>query len=232
MVARAALVPAGTPIHLQVADALERQNRRWGASKRRCKIFSGCARARMPWSLGSKSGLFGGPLLSLFKVASVLALAKQVESADVPCVPLFWMATEDHDLAEVNQALLLGSDLPAERVHRPGRRPRRIRRWRRCASRTERTSGRAGGEAAGRRRRWRRCCARATARARLSLRRSPSCVRGCSAITGWFCSIRPMTSCIASRRRCLSRRLSVRPSWTTRYSREMPKSRRPDITSR
>ena len=29
---------------------------------------------------GQQVGLFGGPLLSLFKVASVLALAKQVES--------------------------------------------------------------------------------------------------------------------------------------------------------
>ncbi len=28
----------------------------------------------------------------------------------MPCVPVFWMASEDHDLAEVNQTLLLGSD--------------------------------------------------------------------------------------------------------------------------
>ena len=40
----------------------------------------------------------------------MLALAKQVESAGVPCVPIFWMATEDHDLAEVNQSLLLTNE--------------------------------------------------------------------------------------------------------------------------
>src|ERR1019366_7160895 len=48
--------------------------------------------------------------MSLFKAASVLALAKQVEQAGVECVPVFWMATEDHDLDEVNQALLLTHD--------------------------------------------------------------------------------------------------------------------------
>ena len=71
-------------------------------------------------SPGSRSGLFGGPLLSLFKVASVLALAKQVEAAGVACVPIFWMATEDHDLAEVNQALLLTNDFQLAAVHGGG----------------------------------------------------------------------------------------------------------------
>ena len=44
------------------------------------------------------------------KVASALALARQMEASGVPCVPVFWMASEDHDLAEVNQALLLTQD--------------------------------------------------------------------------------------------------------------------------
>jgi bacillithiol biosynthesis cysteine-adding enzyme BshC len=40
----------------------------------------------------------------------VLALARQLEAQGVECVPVFWMAAEDHDLAEVNQALLLTHD--------------------------------------------------------------------------------------------------------------------------
>ncbi len=107
---RAALVPAGNPIHHQVADALERQNRGWGASDATLQNIRRLREGAHAVVTGQQVGLFGGPLLSLFKVASVLALAKRVESAGVPCVPLFWMATEDHDLAEVNQALLLGSD--------------------------------------------------------------------------------------------------------------------------
>ena len=108
--ARYGSVPAGNPIHQQVADALERQNRRWGASEATLKNIQRLREGAHAVVTGQQVGLFGGPLLSLFKVASVLALAKRIESADVPCVPLFWMATEDHDLAEVNQALLLGSD--------------------------------------------------------------------------------------------------------------------------
>jgi bacillithiol synthase len=107
---RAASVPAGNPIHQQVADALERQNRAWGAGEKTLANIQRLREGAHAVVTGQQVGLFGGPLLSLFKAASVLALAKQVESTGVPCVPIFWMATEDHDLAEVNQALLRGSD--------------------------------------------------------------------------------------------------------------------------
>ena len=108
---RAANVPAGTPIHAQVADALERQNRSWGAGEKTLANIQRLRDGAHAVVTGQQVGLFGGPLLSLFKAASVLALAKQVEGAGVPCVPIFWMATEDHDLAEVNQSLLLTNDL-------------------------------------------------------------------------------------------------------------------------
>jgi bacillithiol biosynthesis cysteine-adding enzyme BshC len=107
---RAAMVPAGTRIHAQVADALERQNRDWGAGEKTLANIQKLRDGTHAVVTGQQVGLFGGPLLSLFKAASVLALAKQVESAGVPCVPIFWMATEDHDLAEVNQSLLLTND--------------------------------------------------------------------------------------------------------------------------
>ena len=106
----AAVVPAGTKIHVEVADALERQNRAWGASDATLRNIQRLREGAHAVVTGQQVVLFGGPLLALLKVASVLALAKQVESAGVPCVPVFWMATEDHDLAEVNQALLLGND--------------------------------------------------------------------------------------------------------------------------
>ena len=107
--ARAASVPHGSEIHARVADALEKQNRGWGASELTLANIQRLREGAFAVVTGQQVGLFGGPLLSLFKAASVLALAKQVESSGVPCVPIFWMATEDHDLAEVNQALLLDS---------------------------------------------------------------------------------------------------------------------------
>jgi len=106
---RAAVVPHGTPLHRQVADALERQNRTWGASEKTLANIERLHEGAHAVVTGQQVGLFGGPLMSLLKAAAVLSLAKQVEDAGVPCVPVFWMATEDHDLAEVNQALLLDS---------------------------------------------------------------------------------------------------------------------------
>src|SRR5271166_4135140 len=107
---RAAIVPHGTKVHAEVADALEKQNRGWGASEETLKNIQRLRGGAFAVVTGQQVGLFGGPVLSLFKVASVLARAKQVESSGVACVPVFWMATEDHDLAEVNQSLLLTSD--------------------------------------------------------------------------------------------------------------------------
>ena len=93
-----------------VADALEKQNRSWGASEATLRNLQRLHDGAFAVVTGQQVGLFGGPLLALFKVASVLALAKQVEALGVPCVPVFWLASEDHDLAEVNQALLLTHD--------------------------------------------------------------------------------------------------------------------------
>lgn len=104
---RARVVPAGSEIHARVADALDRQNRAWGAGEKTLANIAKLKAGSHAVVTGQQVGLFSGPLLSLLKAASVLALAKQVESAGVACVPVFWMATEDHDLAEVNQSLLL-----------------------------------------------------------------------------------------------------------------------------
>ena len=108
--AHSATVPHGTKINVRVADVLEKQNRAWGASEATLKNIRRLREGAHAVVTGQQVGLFGGPLLSLFKAASVLALAKQVESAGVPCVPIFWMATEDHDLAEVNESLLLTNE--------------------------------------------------------------------------------------------------------------------------
>jgi bacillithiol biosynthesis cysteine-adding enzyme BshC len=93
-----------------VADALEKQNRSWGASEATLRNIQRLREGAFAVVTGQQVGLFGGPLLALFKVASVIALAKQVEALGVECVPVFWLASEDHDLAEVNQSLLLTHD--------------------------------------------------------------------------------------------------------------------------
>ena len=59
---------------------------------------------------GQQVGLFGGPLLTLLKAATAIRKAQVASENGVPHVPVFWMATEDHDLDEVNQVALLSKN--------------------------------------------------------------------------------------------------------------------------
>ncbi len=53
---------------------------------------------------GQQVGLFLGPLYTLYKAASVVVTARAIErESGVPCVPLFWLQTEDHDFAEIRR---------------------------------------------------------------------------------------------------------------------------------
>jgi bacillithiol synthase len=110
VVAFAKSVPRHLERQSHVADALEKQNRAWGASEATLLNIQRLRAGAFAVVTGQQVGLFGGPLMSLFKIASALALAKQVQQAGVDCVPVFWLATEDHDLDEVNQALFLTHD--------------------------------------------------------------------------------------------------------------------------
>src|SRR5271166_4409905 len=103
-------VPRNLSRQSRVADALEKQNRAWGASEQALGNIERLREGAFAVVTGQQVGLFGGPLMSLFKIASALALAKQVQQSGVDCVPVFWLATEDHDLDEVNQALFLTHD--------------------------------------------------------------------------------------------------------------------------
>src|SRR6185369_11786527 len=55
---------------------------------------------------GQQVGLFGGPLYSVLKAASAIQMAKDLTDRGVDAVPVFWLATEDHDLAEVNHTFI------------------------------------------------------------------------------------------------------------------------------
>jgi bacillithiol synthase len=62
---------------------------------------------------GQQTALFLGPLYTLHKAATVVARARWLsERTGQPCVPLFWLQTEDHDWAEVARAELLLPDGP------------------------------------------------------------------------------------------------------------------------
>ena len=50
---------------------------------------------------GQQVGLFGGPAYAFYKALSAIRFAEDLSEAGIAAVPVFWMATEDHDLDEV-----------------------------------------------------------------------------------------------------------------------------------
>jgi bacillithiol synthase len=50
---------------------------------------------------GQQVGLFGGPAYAFYKALSAIRIAEELTEAGVSAVPVFWMATEDHDLDEI-----------------------------------------------------------------------------------------------------------------------------------
>lgn len=57
---------------------------------------------------GQQAGILTGPLYSVHKAITVLLLAKkQSEALQMPVVPIFWIAGEDHDIEEINHTYTL-----------------------------------------------------------------------------------------------------------------------------
>jgi len=63
---------------------------------------------------GQQAGLFGGPLLTLVKALTLAQLARDAGAAGLPLAPVFWCATEDHDLVEVTRFVLPGEEGPVD----------------------------------------------------------------------------------------------------------------------
>src|ERR1700723_4334249 len=95
------------PRRAEVSEILARQNRAWGASEHTLANIDRLQRGAVAAVTGQQVGLFGGPLFSIFKALTAVKLADEATAAGVDCVPVFWLATEDHDLAEVSHVALL-----------------------------------------------------------------------------------------------------------------------------
>lgn len=65
---------------------------------------------------GQQAGLLTGPLFTIYKALTVARLAEHLEAAlDTLVLPIFWVASEDHDWAEVNHTHLA---LPRDGIRR------------------------------------------------------------------------------------------------------------------
>lgn len=59
---------------------------------------------------GQQAGLFTGPLYTLYKGLSAIKMADALTDRGISAVPVFWIATEDHDFDEVSEVSVIDSD--------------------------------------------------------------------------------------------------------------------------
>lgn len=99
------------PVRRQsVSTILERQNASWDASPQTFANLSRLRRGAAAMVTGQQVGLFGGPMFAIYKALAAVKLAEEATAAGVDAVPVFWLATYDHDLAEVNHISIPGPD--------------------------------------------------------------------------------------------------------------------------
>lgn len=94
----------------RVSAILQRQNRSWDASSQTVANLGRLRRGAAAVVTGQQVGLFGGPMFSIYKALTAVRLAEEATAAGVDAVPVFWLATYDHDLAEVNHVSMPGPD--------------------------------------------------------------------------------------------------------------------------
>ncbi len=59
---------------------------------------------------GQQVGLFSGPAYTVYKALTAIKAARELTARGIPAVPVFWLATEDHDFAEVDHVWVFGAD--------------------------------------------------------------------------------------------------------------------------
>lgn len=95
-------------IRRAVVEVLREQNQRFGGGSAidaaTASNLERLAAGAVAIVTGQQVGLFSGPAYSIYKALSVLRWAEAITRGGVDAVPIFWLATEDHDLAEVNHS--------------------------------------------------------------------------------------------------------------------------------
>lgn len=103
-----------------LCDALERMNRGWSASEQTQQNIALLREADcLAVVSGQQAGLFGGPLYTIYKALSAVKLAECLSLRGIKTVPVFWIATEDHDFAEVAKAEFIDRDRTFQEVEIP-----------------------------------------------------------------------------------------------------------------
>jgi len=104
----------------EIAAILRQQNASLGSGAATQRNLDRLEQGAVVVVSGQQVGLFSGPAYAFYKALTAVQIAQELTEAGVPAVPVFWMATEDHDLDEVRHVgwfesgKLTRFELPAE----------------------------------------------------------------------------------------------------------------------
>lgn len=94
-----------------VVDALIEQNKRFGSSE---KTFQNIELLRQDNTVaiitGQQAGLFGGPLFTIYKALTAIKISSELSKEGLSVVPVFWIASEDHDYQEVSHINIINRE--------------------------------------------------------------------------------------------------------------------------
>src|SRR5215469_3254783 len=85
----------------EVARILQKQNAALGAGAETQANLQRLAGGALAVVSGQQVGLFGGPAYATYKALTAIQIAEELTRGGMDAVPVFWMATEDHDLEEI-----------------------------------------------------------------------------------------------------------------------------------
>jgi bacillithiol synthase len=90
-----------------VVEVLRVQNRAFGCDEEAIRNLDRLRDGAVAVVTGQQVGLFGGPAYSIYKALTAIRIARELSETGTEAVPVFWLATEDHDLAEVDHTFFL-----------------------------------------------------------------------------------------------------------------------------
>lgn len=84
-----------------VSAILQKQNQQFGSDATTTANLDRLANGAVAVVSGQQVGLFGGPSYSIYKALMAIQVADDLTKQGTQAVPIFWMATEDHDVDEI-----------------------------------------------------------------------------------------------------------------------------------
>jgi bacillithiol synthase len=113
-----------TSLRAEIVRVLTAQNEAFGAGDSTKTNLRRLAEAgTVAVVTGQQAGLFSGPAFTLYKALTAIRLAQRLSEQGLPAVPVFWLATEDHDLEEVSSTVVLDERSNRITLGDPGSRP-------------------------------------------------------------------------------------------------------------